>query len=85
MDLILVLGWLIYGVVIGLIVKSIYKGAVPSGFLSTILVGVCGSFLGGFIRYLITGAGNPFQSSGVIMGILGGVSACYLYKKIKEL
>ena len=81
MDLFVVLGWLVYGVVVGLVSKAIYRGDVPSGFLSTMMVGIAGSFVGGFIRFLLTSEGNPFQPSGLLMGILGGVVACYFQKK----
>ncbi len=81
MDLFLLVGWIIYGIVVGLVSKAIYGGDVPSGFLSTLSVGVAGSFVGGFLRFLLTGAGNPFQPSGLLMGILGGVIACYVHKK----
>lgn len=83
MDLFVLVGWVFYGIIVGLISKAIYRGEVPEGFVSTVLVGVTGSFLGGFVRFLLTGAGNPFQPSGLIMGVLGGVLACYLYKKLK--
>lgn len=76
-------GWLIYGLIVGLIAKAIYKDA-PSGFLGTLLVGISGSFVGGFVKYLLTESGNPFQPSGIILGILGGIIACYTLKKLKE-
>ena len=77
-------GWLVYGILVGLISKAIYKDA-PSGFLGTLLVGISGSFVGGFIKYLLTDSGNPFQPSGIALGILGGVVACYALKRIKEM
>lgn len=76
-------GWLIYGLIVGLIAKAIYKDA-PSGFLGTLLVGISGSFVGGFVKYLLTESGNPFQPSGIILGILGGIIACYTLKKLKD-
>lgn len=81
MDLFFLLGWLIYGIVVGLIVKAIYKTDVKSGLLTTLLVGVSGSFVGGFIKFLITGEGSSFQPSGILFGVIGGILACYLYKK----
>jgi uncharacterized membrane protein YeaQ/YmgE (transglycosylase-associated protein family) len=81
MDLFVLLGWLVYGVIVGVISKSIYKGDVPSGLLSTVVVGTVGSFVGGFMRFLLTNEGNPFQPSGLLMGVLGGVVACYIHKK----
>jgi uncharacterized membrane protein YeaQ/YmgE (transglycosylase-associated protein family) len=84
MDLFILLGWLVYGVLVGLVSKSIYKGRVPAGFLPTLLVGVFGSFIGGFINFFLTGNGNPFQPSGVVLGILGGVVACFIYSKAND-
>lgn len=83
MDLFLLLGWLLYGVIVGLIAKKIYRGSVPSGFVSTLLVGISGSFVGGFIKFLATGNGDPFQPSGLLLGVLGGVLASFIYKKLK--
>lgn len=77
------LAWLFYGLIVGLIAKAIYKDA-PTGFLGTLLVGISGSFVGGFIKYLLTDSGNPFQPSGILLGVLGGIIACYLFRKIKE-
>ena len=79
--MILLLGWLFYGIIVGLIAKAIYRGSVPTGLVSTLTVGIIGSFMGGFIRFLAIGEGDPFQASGILMGILGGVLTCYLYKK----
>lgn len=83
MNLFILLGWLIYGAIVGLISKSIYKGDVPTGFVPTLLVGVFGSFIGGFIKFLLTGNGDPFQPSGLVLGVLGGVLACLAYSKLK--
>jgi uncharacterized membrane protein YeaQ/YmgE (transglycosylase-associated protein family) len=77
----ILLGWLFYGIIVGLITKAIYRGSVPSGFVSTLAVGIVGSFMGGFVRFLATGEGDPFQASGILMGVLGGILTCYLHKK----
>lgn len=84
MDLFLLLGWLLYGIIVGVISKAIYRGSIPSGFVSTLLVGISGSFLGGFIKFLATGDGNPFQPSGLLLGVLGGIVASFIYKKMKQ-
>lgn len=77
-----ILVWIVYGVVVGLISKAIYRHkGLPSGFLSTLSIGVCGSFVGGFVSYL-AGVGSPLQPSGIAMGVLGGVITSYLYGKL---
>lgn len=74
--------WVVYGVVVGLISKAIYRYKdSPTGLLSTLAIGVSGSFVGGFISYLV-GGGNPLQPSGLAMGVLGGVITSFLYRKL---
>jgi uncharacterized membrane protein YeaQ/YmgE (transglycosylase-associated protein family) len=74
--------WLVYGVVVGMLSKSIYRYKdSPTGFFSTLAIGVCGSFVGGFISYLL-GSGNPLQPSGLVLGVLGGVITSFAYRKL---
>lgn len=74
--------WVVYGLVVGLISKAIYRYKdSPTGLLSTLAIGVCGSFVGGFINYLV-GGGSPMQPSGIAMGVLGGVITSFLYRKL---
>lgn len=73
--------WVVYGLLVGMISKAIYRYKdSPKGFLSTLAIGVCGSFIGGFINYLL-GGGDPIQPSGICMGVLGGVLASFLYRR----
>lgn len=75
--------WIVYGVIVGLISKAIHTGSDPKGFLSTVLVGVVGSFVGGFINYAL-GFGAALQPSGILMGVVGGVLTCFIYSKLKK-
>ena len=72
--------WTLYGLIVGVIAKAIHRGEDPKGFLATVGIGIAGSYVGGFINFLI-GRGSPFQASGLLLGILGGVIFCYLYGK----
>jgi len=74
--------WLVYGLVVGMISKAIYRYKdSPAGLLSTLALGVAGSFVGGFISYL-GGSGGPLQPSGLVLGVLGGVLASFVYRKL---
>ena len=64
--------WVIYGLVVGIISKCLHPGDDPVGFLPTIGIGIAGSYIGGLVNYLL-GRGMAFSSSGVFMGIIGGV------------
>lgn len=65
--------WLCYGLIVGLLAKFLHPGDDPVGFLPTVGVGVAGSFVGGLINYVLGNGSSPLQSSGLIMGIIGGV------------
>lgn len=74
--------WIAYGLIVGLISKAIYRYQdSPKGLFSTLAIGVCGSFVGGFINYL-AGGGSPIQPSGIVMGVLGGVISSFLYRRL---
>jgi len=70
--LIPVIGWILFGLVIGAIARLLVPGRQNIGILKTMLLGVAGSFVGGFLAYLIFG-GEPLQAAGWIGSILGAV------------
>jgi uncharacterized membrane protein YeaQ/YmgE (transglycosylase-associated protein family) len=76
--------WLAYGIIVGSISRKIHPGDDPEGFLPTMGIGISGSFLGGGVNFLLGWGTSPFQSSGLIMGILGGVITCALYRWYKS-
>lgn len=66
------IGWILFGFLIGLIARGIIPGSQAMGCFGTIMLGVAGSFVGGSIGYLLRG-GELFQSSGWIGSIVGAV------------
>jgi uncharacterized membrane protein YeaQ/YmgE (transglycosylase-associated protein family) len=72
MSIVSILVWLVYGVIVGLLAKALHPGDDPVGFLPTVGIGVAGSYIGGFINFLL-GRGDAFSPSGIIMGIVGGI------------
>ncbi len=77
------IGWVIYGLICGLCAKALHPGDDPVGFLPTLGIGVAGSFIGGAINWVLGYGNTPFQASGLIMGIVGGVIFCFAYSKYK--
>ncbi|MCK9458311.1 MAG: GlsB/YeaQ/YmgE family stress response membrane protein [Proteobacteria bacterium] len=73
------IGFLFYAIIVGLIAKAIMPAAAPVGLLSTIVVGVVGSYVGGLINFLI-GRGEFGQTSGIILGIVGGIVALWIWR-----
>jgi uncharacterized membrane protein YeaQ/YmgE (transglycosylase-associated protein family) len=82
-------GFIVTLVIIGLIAGAIARLIVPGkdsiGIGGTILLGMVGSFIGGFLGYVIFGkdhAEGYFQPSGLIGSIIGGVIALLIYRKV---
>jgi uncharacterized membrane protein YeaQ/YmgE (transglycosylase-associated protein family) len=72
--------WLIYGLLIGFISKKLYPGEEPAGWIPTMLIGVAGSYVGGFAYYLLTERLDAFRPGGFLLSILGGVIFIYFWK-----
>jgi len=83
--MLLILSWLVFGLLVGLVAKLLHPGDDPVGFLPTLGIGVGGSFVGGFINWLLSMGNSPFHASGFIMSVLGGVLCCvgYRYYRLK--
>jgi hypothetical protein len=78
--MLLILSWLLFGLLVGFLSKLLHPGDDPVGFLPTLGIGVAGSFVGGFINWLLSFGNGPFQASGLIMSVLGGVVCCVAYR-----
>jgi uncharacterized membrane protein YeaQ/YmgE (transglycosylase-associated protein family) len=71
------IGWAIFGLIVGAIGRLLVPGNQPMGLFKTMLFGIVGSFIGGFLAYLILG-GSPLQASGWIGSVLGATAAVAL-------
>jgi len=69
-----ILGWIVFGLVVGAIARFVLPDRQSMGLIMTILLGVAGSFLGGFIASLVSGVEvAQFQPSSFIWSLLGAV------------
>ena len=76
--------WLIIGFVAGLLARFFVPGQQPMTWLMTIVLGLIGSVVGGFISSLVFGTDpmDPgFHASGLVMSTVGAVIALALYVK----
>jgi uncharacterized membrane protein YeaQ/YmgE (transglycosylase-associated protein family) len=76
-----ILGWIVFGLIIGIIAKLVMPGRDPGGIIVTILLGIVGAVLGGYIGQAV-GLYGPNQSAGVFMSILGAVLVLFVYRLI---
>jgi len=76
-----ILSWIVFGLVIGIIAKLLMPGRDPGGFIVTILLGIAGALVGGFIGRAM-GFYGPGQSAGWLMSILGAIILLALYRML---
>ena len=76
---------LIVGLIAGALARLILPGKDPMGILMTIVLGIAGSLLGGFISGLIwhRDAGTPFHPGGLIMSVLGAILLLWIWRMIR--
>ena len=83
------LGFIIYllvvGLVAGFVARALVPGPDPMGVGATIVLGIVGSFIGGFLGYVLFGedfAAGAFQPAGFIGSIIGAVIALLIYRAV---
>jgi uncharacterized membrane protein YeaQ/YmgE (transglycosylase-associated protein family) len=74
-----ILAWILFGLVVGFIAKLLMPGRDPGGFIVTILLGIAGALVGGFIGKSM-GFYGPNESAGWLMSILGAIVLLALYR-----
>jgi uncharacterized membrane protein YeaQ/YmgE (transglycosylase-associated protein family) len=75
-----ILGWLLFGLIVGAIAKFLMPGRDPGGWIVTILLGIAGSFVGGFLATVVLG--RQEQTAGWIGSIIGAMILLLIYRLI---
>ncbi len=76
-----VLGWIIFGLIVGVIAKLLMPGRDPGGLIVTICLGIVGALVGGFIGRLL-GFYQTGQSAGYIMSVIGAIVVLFIYRRL---
>lgn len=80
-----ILWFLIVGLIAGFLARAIVPGKDPMGLVATLVLGVVGSFVGGFIFSLFQSDREilDFSTTGLIGSIIGAIVALLIYRQIK--
>lgn len=73
---------IIIGIIAGYLARLLVPGRDPMGFVQTVVLGIVGSFVGGFLGYVLFGkdvAEGGLQPSGIVGSIIGAVVALLIY------
>jgi uncharacterized membrane protein YeaQ/YmgE (transglycosylase-associated protein family) len=76
-----ILGWIIVGLIAGALGKLIMPGDDPGGIIVTILLGIAGAFVGGFLASLI-GLGGGGWIWSIIVATIGAIILLAIYRAI---
>ena len=74
-----ILAWILFGLIVGALAKLVMPGRDPGGIIVTMLLGIAGAVLGGFIGRALGfyGEGEP---AGFLMAFLGAMTLLILYR-----
>jgi uncharacterized membrane protein YeaQ/YmgE (transglycosylase-associated protein family) len=76
-----ILGWIVFGLIVGALAKLVMPGKDPGGILVTIGLGIVGAIVGGFVGQLL-GLYQQGESAGFIMATLGAVLVLFVYRRV---
>ena len=77
-----IIGWLLFGLVVGAIAKFLMPGRDPGGWIVTILLGIAGSFVAGFLGRAVGLYRDPATGPGIIASIIGAMILLALYRVV---
>jgi uncharacterized membrane protein YeaQ/YmgE (transglycosylase-associated protein family) len=80
-----IISWIVVGLIAGLLAKWIMPGSGPGGFIVTVIIGMAGASLGGFIVRLLGGTGaTGFNVWSILVATLGAIVLLFLYGLIAQ-
>ena len=80
-----IIGFIIVGLIAGYVARAAVPGRDPMGIGGTLLLGVVGSFVGGFLFNVLFGGGEGLlATSGIIGAIIGAIIALLIYRTMNR-
>ncbi len=77
-----IIGFIIIGIIAGYLARLLVPGPDPMGFVQTAILGIVGSFVGGFLGALLFGDGLELTPSGIIGSVIGAIIALLVYRQV---
>lgn len=80
-----ILSWIILGLIVGALAKFLMPGDAPDGLLVTMLMGIAGAFIGGFLGSLFgVGAVSGFNLMSILVALGGALLLLFAYRFIRN-
>ncbi len=79
-----ILSWIVLGLIVGALAKFIMPGDDPGGFIVTILIGIAGAFVGGYIGTALGfGSVTGFNLGSLVIATGGALLLLFGYRRLK--
>jgi uncharacterized membrane protein YeaQ/YmgE (transglycosylase-associated protein family) len=81
-----IIAWIIFGLVAGSVAKWLMPGKDPGGFIGTIIIGIIGAVVGGFIAKILTVGGTVtpgFDIKSFVFAVIGSIVLLIVYRFVK--
>ena len=76
-----IISWIVVGLIAGVLAKLIMPGRDPGGFLLTIIIGMIGALVGGFVVQLLGGTGlTGFSLWSILVATIGSIILLAIYR-----
>lgn len=80
-----ILSWIVMGLIVGMLAKFIMPGKDPGGLIVTILIGIAGAFVGGYVgSFLRLGKITGFNLGSLLLAVGGAIILLILYRVVKR-
>ena len=76
-----IIGWILFGLIVGIVAKLLTPGRDPGGFILTALLGIAGALLGGFLGRS-AGWYREGDPVGFVMAVLGSIALLVLFRLV---
>jgi uncharacterized membrane protein YeaQ/YmgE (transglycosylase-associated protein family) len=78
-----IISWIVMGLIVGILAKWIMPGKDPGGMIVTILLGIAGASVGGFVSsFLGFGSFTGFNVKSIAIAVLGAIIILAVYRAI---
>lgn len=80
-----ILSWIIFGLLAGIIAKFLMPGRDGGGFIMTILLGIAGAFVGGWVgTHLGFGTVTGFNINSFFTAVVGALALLFVYRLLRK-
>ncbi len=79
------IAWIVLGLIVGILAKWLMPGPDGGGFIMTVILGIIGAMVGGFISsFFGFGTVDGFNLGSMVIAVLGAMLVLFIYRKLQR-